>query len=247
MSVLEEYQRQAAWRAWDEALARCPLAPGQKVLDLGCGPGEVAAALVARGTSVTGIDRQPELIAAARQRAPQARFAVQELDRLDLPAQAFDALWCSFTAAYLIPFEEWLPAWMRLLKPSAWICVIDIDDLLAHEPLSPGTQQLLDAFADEALAALRYDLCAGRKLAGALAAHGFTVQPGTLPDRELSFQGPASPEILAAWRARLARMGGLHRFLGPRFPALAEEFLGCLSSSAHRTTCSVVCCVGRRG
>jgi trans-aconitate methyltransferase len=70
MSLVEEYRRQLRWRDWEGALSRCPLVPGQAVLDLGCGPGDVSGLLAARGLSVTGVDESAELLAAARERYP---------------------------------------------------------------------------------------------------------------------------------------------------------------------------------
>lgn len=49
---------------------------GMTVLDLGCGPGEFAAAAVARGAVLTGIDTDPGAVAAAAARVPSATFAV---------------------------------------------------------------------------------------------------------------------------------------------------------------------------
>ena len=50
--------------------ATCP----RYVADLGCGPGNLTAALAARwpGATVTGVDSSPEMIAAARVTLPQA-------------------------------------------------------------------------------------------------------------------------------------------------------------------------------
>lgn len=45
-------------------LIRAAIAPGASVLDLGCGPGRIAAPLVALGHRVTGVDDGPAMIAA---------------------------------------------------------------------------------------------------------------------------------------------------------------------------------------
>ncbi len=70
--------------------------------------------------------------------------------------------------------------------------------------------------------------------------------PGDL-SAELAFDGPASPEVLKAWRARFARMGGLKSFLGKGFAEFADSFIRALESPQHRALCRVMCCVGRRG
>jgi ubiquinone/menaquinone biosynthesis C-methylase UbiE len=45
MSLASEYRKQRAWRDWATVLDALPLAPGQLVLDLGCGVGDQAALL----------------------------------------------------------------------------------------------------------------------------------------------------------------------------------------------------------
>jgi ubiquinone/menaquinone biosynthesis C-methylase UbiE len=57
-------QRNQVWRAIDPLFR-----PGDRVLDIGCGTGEDAAHLAARGVAVEGTDASPAMIAMARQRS----------------------------------------------------------------------------------------------------------------------------------------------------------------------------------
>ncbi len=50
------------------------LSPGDSILDVGCGSGQVAAQLSARGFRVTGVDESEAMLALARQNAPDATF-----------------------------------------------------------------------------------------------------------------------------------------------------------------------------
>jgi trans-aconitate methyltransferase len=59
--------------------------PGSWVLDAGCGPGRVGAALHARGHRVIGVDVDPVLIDAARADHPGPHWYVADLTELDLP------------------------------------------------------------------------------------------------------------------------------------------------------------------
>ena len=69
--------------------------PGSRILDAGCGPGRVGAALAARGHQVVGVDVDPELIAAAQADHPGPLWLVADLSLLDLAAlgqpEPFDA------------------------------------------------------------------------------------------------------------------------------------------------------------
>lgn len=246
MTILEEYKKQSAWRDWETALSKCPLAPGQRVLDLGCGPGDLSAELLARGAQVKGIDANDELLAEARRQCPTGLFQHQDLKNLQLPENSFDGLWSSFAAAYFVNFENVLSSWLKFLTDDAWICIVEMDDLLGHEPLSNETRALIEAFYEDALRANRYDFEAGRKIRPLLESAGFTVEQFELADKELSFAGAAPAEVLQAWRNRLNRMGGLRTFLGGEYPHFAEEFIDCISSVNHRARCKVIACVGTR-
>ena len=71
---------------------------GSRILDAGCGPGRVGAALFARGHEVVGVDADPELLAAAIQDHPGPFWLVSDLAELDLAAVGEGAL---FDAAVL--------------------------------------------------------------------------------------------------------------------------------------------------
>lgn len=59
-------------------------ARGARILDAGCGPGRVGGRLHALGHDVTGVDVDPELIAAAEEDHPGPRWLVGDLAALDL-------------------------------------------------------------------------------------------------------------------------------------------------------------------
>lgn len=63
--------------------------PGDAV-DLGCGGGQVAIELAARGYRVVGVDFAPTAIELARRNAPELTFVVGDCLALDLPAASFD-------------------------------------------------------------------------------------------------------------------------------------------------------------
>ena len=247
MSLITEYRRQFAWRDWGRALSLCPIVPGQRVLDLGCGPGDVSRLLAKRGAVVTGVDNNPDLLEFARsEQSPGCTFIQQDLRSIDLGAEKFDGLWASFTPAYFCDFKKVFEKWTSLLNERAWVCLIEVDDLLGHEPLEAQTQELIVQFYRDALSGGRYDFNMGRKLRSNLESLGFNVITENLKDRELSFDGPASADVLEAWSDRFDRMGGLKTFLGSRFNSFRNGYLDCLASEIHRSTCKVVSCVGTR-
>lgn len=82
----------SGWAAPLHALAldRAGVGAGTRLLDLGCGSGEFAAAAAARGAAVTGIDTDPAAVAAAAAAVPGGEFAVG--NALDPPPGPFDVV-----------------------------------------------------------------------------------------------------------------------------------------------------------
>ena len=75
-----------------DILSLSGLAPGNRVLEVGCGPGLATIGLVAAGFDVTAVDPGPALIELARAKFPppaQARFEVATFEEWPLPAEKF--------------------------------------------------------------------------------------------------------------------------------------------------------------
>jgi SAM-dependent methyltransferase len=65
--------------------------PGERVLDLGCGTGDLAAAIADHGTTVVGLDASPAMLTAARAKYPA--LEVVQGDAADFRfAEPFDAV-----------------------------------------------------------------------------------------------------------------------------------------------------------
>ncbi len=242
MSLAEEYARQERWRRWDEVLAGVPVEAGQRVLELGCGAGAVAARLVERGAVVCGVDLDEALLVAARARAPTARFELADIRGLSPATHGkVDGIFSSFAVAYLPDLDDSLSRWRECLMPGGWMTVVEVDSLLTHSPMAPGQVAELERFYAASRAGRGYDFQCARRLAEAAERSGFRlVSEKDLHDEELSFDGPATPEVLEAWQARLARMVGLKRHFGERAPEIERAVLSALSSDQHRSGARVI-------
>jgi SAM-dependent methyltransferase len=242
-----QYERAERWRHRDEALTCIPLQAGQRILDLGCGVGQVAARFHRLGAQVIGVDGNEELLEAARTRYPEVRF--EKLDLGELTPASFghvDGIWASFVAAYSSNLESAVARWSDCVVPGGWMALVEMDDLFGHQPLPSSISDEIDEFYTWARAA-GHDFQCGHRLVGAAERAGLTIiHEGTLPDDELSFQGPAPTDVLEAWRLRLQRMAGLKAFLGSRFPEFERTFLHTLASPDHRSKTRVFIVVARR-
>lgn len=248
MDPVADYQRQFGWRPWGRILDLLPPLGGLNVLDLGCGIGDLAAELTNRGARVTGFDINQQFVDFALDRhIENGKFHCCDLRSLPASGEQADLIWSSFAAAYFTDFSDVLASWGTRLRPGGWITLTEIDNLFGHEPVKARTRALLNAYSQDALQAGRYDFFMGRKLRGYLEECGFQILTFvTLEDQELSFQGPASPEVVNAWSRRLAGMGLLQDYCGAEFPSLREDFLGCLERPDHDSTAKVCCCIAQK-
>lgn len=115
---------------------RMRVQPGQKVLDVGCGPGTDTIPLVQRVGSlgqVVGVDSDAEMIAQADERALKAKVSGwvthQRSDATALPFESnyFDASRSERTFQHLPDPAKALAEMARVVKPGGWIVVLDPD------------------------------------------------------------------------------------------------------------------------
>ncbi|HKB13677.1 MAG TPA: methyltransferase domain-containing protein [Vicinamibacterales bacterium] len=129
-------------RFWAEVDA-C-VAPGSRLLDLGCGPGADAARFAALGHHVTAIDWSPAMVEEARRRLRASGSAdrvevhhlgIHDLDRLTPRTRFFDAAYSNFgplncvaqpnTAAWMIA-ERLRPGGMLIASVIGRVCPWEI-------------------------------------------------------------------------------------------------------------------------
>lgn len=95
-----------------------------RVLDVGCGPGLLSAALAERGSQVVGIDFSEKMIAAARKLFPELAFQVANAESLPYPDSTFDVAVCCYTAHHFARPDSVFTEILRVLNPGGRLVVI---------------------------------------------------------------------------------------------------------------------------
>lgn len=131
--------RHQAWETFEQAgqplsdrlVQLAQVRPGQRVLDIATGTGELAitaARLVGPGGHVVGIDLSPRMLAIARERAAASRltnltFLEMDAETIDFPASTFDAVLCRWGLFLVLDLVATLRGISRAMAPGAHLAI----------------------------------------------------------------------------------------------------------------------------
>ena len=161
---------------------RLNLSPGQRILDLGCGPGIITHALAdyVYPGHVVGIDRSEKLISSLKKRGsqPNVTFCCSDIYDLALDQQ-FDVVYARLLFQHLSDPLEALGTILKVLKPGGKLCILDVDDDWASVHPEPESFAQLRQTITQRQQVLGGDPWVGRKLASYVYKAGF-VQVKTM-------------------------------------------------------------------
>lgn len=194
-------------------LRQAGLAPGMRVMDVGCGAGDVtflAAKLVGPGGTVIGVDGAPEAAGFARQRAQQAGLNNVHFVSADVaqwaPDEPVDALVGRLILMYFPDPARVLQRMLSWVRPGGVVAFQELDT-----PMTPPAEVMCDPICDtyvtagtrinQALARVGADTRIGMKLKRIFEEAGL---PGAQAIAMLRYEnGPDSD--LYAWMEQLTR------------------------------------------
>ena len=115
-----------------ETIRRLGLSAGEKVLDIGCGPGflcEEMAEIVGRDGAVVGVDISRDLIGLCdrRKHPTWLSYEVGDATKLNQPDASFDVVACTQVAEYIPDVDAVLSETFRVLKPGGRTIFIATD------------------------------------------------------------------------------------------------------------------------
>jgi trans-aconitate methyltransferase len=186
------YQSRHAF-VWE--LAKGPLEllaakAGERVLDLGCGTGQLTAQIAAAGAGVVGIDRSEEMVAQARRNYPHLRFDVADARTFQVE-RPFDAVFSNAVLHWVKPAAAVVDRVWQALGPGGRF----VAEFGGHG----NVRRICDAIAAgmRAHGSLTFDELSPwyyptiGEYAGELERRGFDVTFATLFDRPTALEGEA--------------------------------------------------------
>ncbi|HEX6024432.1 MAG TPA: methyltransferase domain-containing protein [Solirubrobacter sp.] len=208
--------------AIEPLLDAAAVAPGQRVLDVGCGLGTLSAAAAARGARVVGVDLAEGMLAEARRRHPEVEFAHADAESLPFADGAFDVALGAFLVNHL-PDARAAIAEMRRVAGRVALAAWGPEDEVAFLALPSRTAASLPAAIPDGPSGERYadrdrlaDLVGGdvSEIRTTLAVATLDelwdgVRGGTV--RTAARLEAATPDELARARAELTRLAEPYR------------------------------------
>ncbi|MEP7053092.1 MAG: methyltransferase domain-containing protein [Pseudomonadota bacterium] len=121
--------------------------PGERLLDLGCGTGDLTAQLAASGATVLGVDASIDMVKEARRKHPSLRFDVGDGQELRFESE-FDAVFSNATLHWMPRADDVASGVARALRPGGRFvaefggakCVQTVRDAVKDELRERGVQ-----------------------------------------------------------------------------------------------------------
>ena len=176
------------WQYGRDLLALLDAKPGERILDVGCGTGQLTAEIAHLGAEVMGIDASPEMVATARQNFSQLRFEVADVTGLSFDSE-FDAVVSNAALHWVRDRQAAIASIARAMKPRGRFVFEMGGHGNLHDLLDAVYRALgrLDVLNPEKLSPWSFPTIG--EYASLLEANGLQVQFAVLFDRPTRLEG----------------------------------------------------------
>jgi trans-aconitate methyltransferase len=217
---LYESSHSFVWEYGRDLLGLLAPQPGERILDVGCGTGQLTSEIARGGAQVVGIDSSTAMIGQAAANFPGLRFALQDVSAMQY-REEFDAVFSNAALHWVLRAEGAVRAMAAALKPGGRL-VAEFGGQGNIRALLEAVRQALISKLGSAPERLNpWFFPSVGEYAAILERHGLEVAFAALFDRLTALEG--GPKGLANW---FAMFGGpiAEELRQPEFVDLVEQF-----------------------
>jgi trans-aconitate methyltransferase len=218
--ALYEASHSFVWEYGRDLLGLLAPQPGERILDVGCGAGQLTAEMARAGATVTGIDSSASMISRAAANFPDLRFELHDVCELPYRGE-FDAIFSNAALHWVLRAGDAVHSIAAALKPGGRF-VAEFGGHGNIRVLLECVRQALESkfgVAPESVNAWYFPTIG--EYATLLERHGFEVNFGALFDRPTALEGGA--QGLANWFAMFGSPIPAD-FADPEFLHVVERF-----------------------
>ncbi len=178
-------QHSFVWRFGANLLELLNPQAGERILDVGCGTGQLTAEIARSGAAVLGLDNSPEMLTEARRNYPDLTFVAADASSFQFP-ESFDAVFSNAALHWVKDAEGAARSIAQALRPGGRF-VAEFGGKGNIASVQAALRAVFGPAADER--SPWYYPSIG-EYAPLLERHGFEVRDASLFDRPTPLEGP---------------------------------------------------------
>jgi trans-aconitate methyltransferase len=184
---LYEAKHNFVWKLGSAVIDLLDPKPGERILDLGCGTGQLTQALADRGAEVVGLDSSPDMIGQARQNFPAIPFVLSNATEMTFDRE-FDAVFSNAALHWMPDAERVADRIAKALKPGGrFAAEFGGKGNIAH--IMRAIHEVLHAFYDGNVPQTRTYYPSVAEYSTLVERHGMEVQLAQLFNRPTPLEG----------------------------------------------------------
>ncbi len=183
-AALYQNKHSFVWRYGANLLELLNPQPGERILDVGCGTGQLTAEIASSGAQVIGLDSSADMLANARKNFPELSFVLADAAGFDFP-EPFDAVFSNAALHWVKNAEGAAASMARALRPGGRL-VAEFGGKGNIRSIQSALRAVLGPSADEQ-SPWYYPSIA--EYSTVLEQHGLEVRNASLFDRPTQLQG----------------------------------------------------------
>ncbi len=189
---LYEARHNFVWRLGEGVVELLQPRAGERILDLGCGPGQLTKKIAESGAEVLGLDSSPDMIGQARQNYPELRFVLADAAAMQFDNE-FDAVFSNAALHWMLDPAPVALGVAKALRPGGRF-VLEMGGKGNIQTIVETIQRVVSKYRTGPLPASRQYYPSVSEYTSILEEHGLEVRMAQLFDRPTPLEGEAGIE-----------------------------------------------------